>query len=62
MGDHLLPTNPIGDVDHLRPHPVGVLDAAQMGKLLGEMADALPDRAFLWGDALLCGFLRIVAF
>lgn len=58
MGNHLLPANPAGYADDIRADTMGFQSVAQMGRGLGEVDDTLPDRAFLWCDALLRGVLR----
>ena len=55
---HLLPADPPRDADDLRAYPVGLLPPPEMGGRLGEVADTLPDGAFLRGDAVLRGLLR----
>lgn len=53
MGDDLLPADIARYADDIRPVAMGVLSAAEMGRFLGKMADALPDGTFLRGHALL---------
>ena len=49
MGNHILPANPARNAHHLRPDTMGFQPVAKVGRSLGEVADTLPDRAFLWG-------------
>lgn len=53
MGDHLLPANPVGDVDHLRTDTVGIQSSAQMGRCLGKVAHTLSDCTLLRSYAIL---------
>ena len=53
MGDDLLTADIARYADDIRPVAMGVLSAAEMGRFLGKMADALPDGTFLRGHALL---------
>lgn len=53
MGNDLLPADIARYADDIRPVAMGVLSAAEMGRFLGKMADALPDGTFLRGHALL---------
>lgn len=62
MGDNLLSADIARYAYHLRADTMGFLPVAQMGRSLGEVAHTLPDRAFLWGDALLRGLLCTAAF
>lgn len=59
MGDDLLPADIARYADDIRPVAMGVLSAAEMGRFLGKMADALPDGTFLRGHALLRKFLFV---
>lgn len=61
VGNDILPTDTVGNADNLRTDTMGVLAIAEMGKQLGEVADTLSDRTFLWRHAILCGLLRTVA-
>ena len=56
---HLLPTDTIGDADDIRTNTMGILTLAEMGKLLGEVADKVSNRAFLWSHALLRGIISL---
>ena len=56
---HLLPADTIGNADDIRTDTMGVLTTAEMGKQLGEVADKVSDRAFLWSDALLRGIISM---
>ena len=38
---------------------MSVLAIAEMGKQLGEVADKVSDRAFLWSDAILRGIISL---
>lgn len=62
MGNDLLPADIARYADDIRPVAMGVLSAAEMGRFLGKMADALPDGTFLRGHALLRGLLCIAPF
>ena len=55
---HLLPADTIGNADDIRSDTMGVLATAEMGKQLGEVADKVSDRAFLWSDAILRRFQK----
>lgn len=57
MGNHLLPANPVGDVDHLRTDTVGIQSSAQMGRCLGKVAHTLSDCTLLRSYAVLRRFL-----
>ena len=59
MGDDLLPADIARYADDIRPVAMGVLSAAEMGRFLGKMADALPDGTFLRGHALLRGIISM---
>lgn len=59
---HLLSTDTVGNADDIWTDTMGVLATAEMGKQLGEVADKVSDRAFLWSHALLRGLLRAIAF
>lgn len=59
MGDHLLPADPAGHANDIRPDTMGVLAVAQVGRCMGEVAYPIPDRAFLRGDALLCRIISM---
>lgn len=50
---HLLPANPVGDVDHLRTDTVGIQSSAQMGRCLGKVAHTLSDCTLLRSYAVL---------
>ena len=58
---HLLSTDTVGNADDIWTDTMGVLATAEMGKQLGEVADKVSDRAFLWSHALLRGLLRAIA-
>ena len=62
MAYDLLPADIARYADDIRPVAMGVLSAAEMGRFLGKMADALPDGTFLRGHALLRGLLCIAPF
>lgn len=53
MGYHLLSTDTVGNADDIWTDTMGILATAEMGKQLGEVADKVSDRAFLWSHALL---------
>ena len=53
MANHLLPANPVGDVDHLRTDTVGIQSSAQMGRCLGKVAHTLSDCTLLRSYAVL---------
>ena len=53
MGYDILPADIAGYADNLRTNPVGFLDVAKMGKLVGKMDNPISDRTLLWSDALL---------
>ena len=57
MGYHLLSADPTRYADDIRPNTMGVQYPAKMGRCLGEVADTLPDGAFLRGYALLRGII-----
>ena len=57
---HLLSADTVGNADDIRTDTMGVLTIAEMGKQLGEVADKVSDRAFLWSHALLRGIIRCV--
>ena len=57
MGNDILPADPAGDADDIRPDTVGFQPAAQVGRRMGEMDHEVSDRAFLRCDALLRGLL-----
>ena len=59
MGNDLLPADIARYADDIRPVAMGVLSAAEMGRFLGKMADALPDGTFLRGYALLRGIISM---
>ena len=59
---HLLSTDTGGNADDIRTDTMGILAIAEMGKQLGEVADKVSDRAFLWSDALLRRILRAASF
>ena len=61
VGNDLLPADTAGHAHHLRTHTMGIQPVAQVGEQLGQVADPLPDRPFLWSHALLRGLLRAVA-
>ena len=54
-------TDTVGNADDIWTDTMGVLATAEMGKQLGEVADKVSDRAFLWSHALLRGLLRAIA-
>ncbi len=54
MEHYLCAADTARHADHLRPYPMGVLAAPEMGKQLGEMDNALSHGAFLRCDALSC--------
>ena len=56
---HLLPTDTIGNADDIRTDTMGILAIAEMGKQLGEVADKVSDRAFLWSHAVLRGIISL---
>ena len=56
---HLLPADTVGNADDIRSDTMGVLAIAEMGKQLGEVADKVSDRAFLWSHALLRGIISL---
>ena len=57
MEHHLLSTDTVGNADDIWTDTMGVLPLAEMGKQLGEVADKVSDRAFLWSDVVLRRFL-----
>lgn len=59
MEHHLLSTDTVGNADDIWTDTMGVLATAEMGKQLGEVADKVSDRAFLWSHALLCGIISM---
>lgn len=48
MGNDLLPANPARNAHDFRTDTMGFQPAAQVGRRVGEVADPLSDRAFLW--------------
>ena len=48
MGYDLLPANPARNAHDFRTDTMGFQPAAQVGRRVGEVADPLSDRAFLW--------------
>ncbi len=56
----LLPTDSSWNADDIRTDTVGIQLVAQMGKLLGKVADTLSDRPFLWCNVVLCRLLCVV--
>ena len=62
MGYDLLPADPARYAHDFRSDTVGFLALAEMGRSMGEVADTLSDRTFLWSYALLRGVLCVAAF
>ena len=56
---HLLSADTVGNADDIWTDTMGILATAEMGKQLGEVADKVSDRAFLWSHALLRGIISL---
>lgn len=53
MVNDILPADPAGNADHLRPYTMGILSSAEMGRCLGQMADQISDCTLLRSNAVL---------
>ena len=60
MVEHdILSTDIVRYANDIWSDSMGVLSITEMGKQLGEMADEVSDRTFLWSDVILRGIISI---
>lgn len=60
MVEHdILSTDIVRYANDIWSDSMGVLRIAEMGKQLGEMADEVSDRTFLWSDVILRGIILL---
>lgn len=60
MVEHdILSTDIVRYANDIWSDSMGVLRIAEMGKQLGEMADEVSDRTFLWSDVILRGIISL---
>ena len=60
MVEHdILSTDIVRYANDIWSDSMGVLSITEMGKQLGEMADEVSDRTFLWSDVILRGIISM---
>ena len=60
MVEHdILSTDIVRYANDIWSDSMGVLSITEMGKQLGEMADEVSDRTFLWSDVILRGIISL---